>query len=76
MDSKSAMRIISDLETKVRELTQERNNYAVMLINYQAFVGLIPRYSSDSPDKDITALNWIEWAKNKLGYKDETSKTM
>ena len=72
MDEQAVMSRISELENRVQELIQDRNNYAIMLVNYQAFVGKIPKYLPGHPDDEITANAWLDWAREKLGY--ETAK--
>lgn len=68
MDEKAAIERIAELEGRVQRITQERNNYAVMLVNYQAFIGKIPKYLLDNPDKEITANEWLDWALEQTGY--------
>lgn len=67
MDEKRAMEIISELENQLRETRRERDNYLVMISNYQAFVKCVPNTLPGIPD-EISPYNWIKWAKRKLGY--------
>ena len=72
VDEKAAMERISELENRIRELTQERNNYAAMIVNYNAFLKRIPRSLPGGLDPDsMTPNEWLEWAIKELGY--ETS---
>jgi len=67
MDEKAAIARISELEDRFRKVLEERNNYASMVTNYQAFVNAIP---SELPDgtEVINAYEWLRWAKKQLGY--------
>jgi len=67
MDEKAVMEIISSLEEKVRLLNEDIINLNTAVSNYQAFVDKIPKSHPDG-DCEMTALEWIEWAKYNLGY--------
>ena len=72
MDEEAAIERISELENRVRSLTQERNNYASAIVNYEAFLKRIPRSLPGGLDPDSMTPNaWLEWAIKELGY--ETS---
>jgi len=71
MDEKRAIELISELQAKVNRLTQERNNYATMLINYEAFLKRIPRSLPGELDQDsMTIKEWLTWALKELGYEN------
>lgn len=67
MDAVAAMERISELENRIRQLTEDRTNYFVMVLNYQAFVDTIPD-SLPGKKKKMTRLEWVDWAKKQLGY--------
>lgn len=69
MNEKRAIEVISELQDQVNKLTMERNNYASMLINCEEFLKKIPRSLPNSKSKtEFTVNQWLEWAKEKLGY--------
>ena len=73
MDEKRAIELISELQAKVNKLTEERNNYASMLINYEAFLKQIPRSLPGNLNPDsMTPQEWLDWALEQLGYSEET----
>lgn len=71
MDAKVAIERISELEDRIRELTQERNNYASAIVNYEAFLKRIPRSLPGAlyPDA-MSPSEWLEWATLELGYEN------
>jgi len=68
MDAQSAINKISELEDRVKELIEQRNNYEAALVNYQEFVRKIPRELGYQDGLECTPEEWIEWAKAELGY--------
>lgn len=69
MDEKAAIERISELENRVRSLTESRNNYASMIVNYEAFLKRIPRELPGGLDPDsMTPNSWLDWALEQLGY--------
>ncbi len=69
MDAVAAMERMADLEDRLRQVTQERNNYASAIVNYDAFVKRIPRSLPGSLDPDsMTPNEWLDWSIQELGY--------
>lgn len=69
MDAVAAMERMADLEDRLRQVTQERNNYASAIVNYEAFVKRIPRSLPGNLDPDSMTPNaWLDWAIQELGY--------
>jgi len=69
MDAIAAMERMADLEDRLRQVTQERNNYASAIVNYEAFVKRIPRSMPGDLDPDtMTPNTWLDWAIQELGY--------
>jgi len=74
MDENTAIKIISESENKIRELTEERNNYSSLLVNYQAFIDKIPKNKPGDLNSDsMTPLEWLDWALKTLGYEEKYS---
>ena len=73
MDERAAIERISELENRVRSLTQERNNQAATIVNYEAFLKKVPTCLPDLAEafgskREFTLNSWLEWAKEQLGY--------
>jgi hypothetical protein len=70
VNENTAIERISELENRVRSLTQERDNYAATIVNYEAFLKKIPTRlpNGDPCDHEFTLNSWLEWAKEQLGY--------
>lgn len=75
MDAVAAMERLADLEDRLRQVTQERNNYASAIVNYEAFLKQIPRtlppelaaYHQEV-QSEFTPNEWLDWALPALGY--------
>ena len=70
MDEQSAITRISELEDRVRKLTQDNENLKSLMANYQAFVEAIPDSYPDGREV-VNAYYWIEFAKKELGYESD-----
>ncbi len=69
MDAVAAMERMADLENRLRQTIQERNNFASEIVNYQAFIQRIPRSLPGGLDPDsMTPNQWLDWAIKELGY--------
>ena len=69
VDERAAIERISELENRVRLLTEERNNQAATIVNYEAFLKRIPRELPGGLDPDsMTPNSWLDWALKELGY--------
>lgn len=60
------IKVISDLEDKVKKLNQDNINMSSMLENYNSVIKLIPKETIKG--EKITPKEWIESARIKLGY--------
>lgn len=75
MDAVAAMERMADLEDRLRQVTQERNNYASAIVNYEAFIKRIPRVLPpelaafhQEIQSEFTPNAWLDWAIQELGY--------
>ncbi len=67
MNIDAAITRFHQLETKLAQLIQDRNNLEVEVTNYKAVLGAIP-LSLPNNTKKISPALWIKWAKSELGY--------
>jgi hypothetical protein len=72
MDEQAAISRISELEDRVRTLTQDNENLKTCITNYQEFVKAIPDNYPDGREV-VNAYYWVEFAKKELGYESERS---
>jgi hypothetical protein len=71
MDAQAAMDRIAQLEDQVRALREDNANYNIMIVNYRAFIDSIPSHTVNGWGEyvaDVTAKEWVEWARHQLGY--------
>ena len=70
MDENAAVFLISSLEDRIKVLNETVMNLETSIHNYRAFMDKIPcNYPENSfGSPDMTSLEWVEWAKMKLGY--------
>lgn len=73
VDEIAAISRISELEDRIRKLTQERNNLAAAIVNYKAFLQRIPRRLPPHEDvrDELTPNEWLNWATCELGYETD-----
>ena len=69
MDENAAIKKISELEDRLKELNEQRNNFEAAIDNYREFVRAIPR-NLGTGGEVCTPKQWVVWAKEKLGYHD------
>jgi hypothetical protein len=66
MDEKAAITRIDELESRIRELTQDNVNLKMKMANWEAFLNEIPK-TIPGQDEEVLAYEWINWAKSELG---------
>ena len=61
---------LAESEERIQALNEKCINYETLITNYRAFIDQVPtqivEFEGDV-GKEVTALEWLEWAKRELG---------